>query len=108
MGYMRAHSIAVESWNKETLLKAHEKAVKIFGDLVTNIVQERCNGYEAFFIAPDGSKEGWGDSDTGDLQRATFIKELKDFEYEDGSNQISFCEFYWDDDNGEAGILAHN
>jgi len=52
--------------------------------LVIGPVQTVANGnYVAAFL-PDGSKEGWPDSDAGDEYREQFIK-LFDFAYEDGS-----------------------
>jgi hypothetical protein len=108
MGYMRAHSIAVESWDVEKLSELHMKACLIFDDLVTEIIKERCNGYMAFFIAPDGSKEGWADSDNGDIQRKEFINEIREYNNGDGSNPIRYCEFYWSDDEEKAAVIRHN
>jgi len=31
------------------------------------------NGYSTFVLAPDGSKEGWADSDLGDRAREAFV-----------------------------------
>lgn len=35
------------------------------------------NGYQSFFIPPDGSKERWDASDEGNRRRNEFIKWLK-------------------------------
>ncbi len=48
-------------------------------------------------MLPDGSKEGWGDSDEGDRLRERFIERLKEDDYDDGSSpwdvvDISFGE----------------
>jgi hypothetical protein len=39
------------------------------------------NGYRTLFIGPDGSKEGWKDSDEGDRRREKFLQALKSDEY---------------------------
>lgn len=36
------------------------------------------NGETTFFMAPDGSKEGWADSDRFDLRREEFVKTARD------------------------------
>jgi hypothetical protein len=50
------------------------------------------NGYVTVTLCPDGSKEGWEDSDEGDNLRALFIQELKKADYEDGSNPWAIVE----------------
>lgn len=40
----------------------------------SDLVESPVNGYVSFLIAPDGSKEGWQDSDTGDVARSAWIK----------------------------------
>jgi hypothetical protein len=52
--------------------------------LLVGPVQSVMNGYLSFAFLPDGSKEGWGDSDLGDEFRQRFI-DLFAFAYEDGS-----------------------
>lgn len=102
MGYIKHHAIAVTSWD-EIITKAHEEAVRIFGHLVTPIIDSGMNSYQSFFIAPDGSKEGWELSNEGDHNREEFIKFLKaECEY------ASYCEFYYGEDNGRSEIENHN
>lgn len=36
---------------------------------VSEVVESPVNGYQSFLIAPDGSKEGWADSDKGEAAR---------------------------------------
>lgn len=69
MGYMRHDAIIATSWNSNHLKAAHEKAEEL-GLEVSEIVEGRMNHENSFLIAPDGSKEGWQDSDNGDTQRA--------------------------------------
>lgn len=68
MGYMRHDAIIVTSWNAAHLDLARDKAVGL-GLLVSPVIDSRLNGYASFLIAPDGSKEGWPESDTGDASR---------------------------------------
>ena len=62
MGYMRHDAIVVTSWKREVLdvvaAKARELGLKVLGPSagVTN-------GIATFLVCPDGSKEGWEESD---------------------------------------------
>ena len=109
MGYMKHHSIAVASWKKETIEEAHRLATSIFFEnQVTPILRTTINQEHSFFIGPDGSKEFWDTSNTGDVMREEFIRSLKKFEYEDGSSSIRYCEFSWAENDGDCEILSHN
>lgn len=108
MGYIRHHSIVVTSWDDVKFNKIYIKARSIFGSLVSDIIQSNINGYKSFFIAPDGSKEGWEESNTGDIKRNTFIKNIDKFKYCDGSNSIRYCELFYGDDEGKSEIVRHN
>lgn len=107
MGYIRHHAIVVTSYANRTKI-AHERAKEIFGSACSEIVSSPINGYESFFIAPDGSKEGWEESQQGDKARALFIEFLENQKYEDGSNSISFVELFYGDDNGKSAVVNHN
>ena len=108
MGYTRHHAIVVTSWNDELIKKASLEARKIFGTEVSRLLKGDVNNFMSFMIPPDGSKEGWGESDEGDSRRAKFITWLNDQAYDDGSNALSFCEFFYGDDEGESSIENHN
>ncbi len=71
MGYTRHHAIVVSSWNKEHIDAAHRVADELKMS-VSEVVHSEMNGILSFFVAPDGSKEGWEDSDIGDVSRSTF------------------------------------
>jgi len=107
MGYIRHHAIIITSW-KEEVSQAHEEAVKIFGDLVSNIVYSKVNLYASFFIAPDGSKEGWEESHEGDQKRDNYLEWVKAQTWSDGSSWLDYVELFYGDDEGEAEILNHN
>lgn len=115
MGYIKHHTIVVVSWDKEKLKVVHRKARKVFKkhlphaeNLVSEIIRSSINDYHSFFVAPDGSKEGWFNSDWGDEARKEFVEYIKSLAYEDGSNSINFVELFFGEDDGEAEILDHN
>ena len=92
MGYMRHHAIIVTGFQEEAVTRAHAEAAERFsgaashpegaydGNLaeVSPVMQSAVNSYFTFFVAPDGSKEGWGQSDRGDEVRKAFLTWLKD------------------------------
>lgn len=108
MGYIKHHAIVVTSSIRELIISAHEKAKEIFGDTVSNITPPVIKGYESFFIAPDGNKEGWQQSNVGDEKRKSFIEWVNEQAYEDGGNSLDFCEVFYGEDNGRAEIVSHN
>tara|TARA_R110000851_G_scaffold147756_1_gene287757 strand:- start:745 stop:1071 length:327 start_codon:yes stop_codon:yes gene_type:complete len=108
MGYIKHHGIAVTSSIDELTKEAHTQAKSIFKERTSEIVNSETNGYKSFFIAPDGSKEGWEESNSVNDQRETFVKWVSEQAHEDGSNSISFCEFFYGEDNGYSQIENHN
>ena len=80
VGYLRRHAIVVTGGDYEEskdILAAHAKATEIF-PWASPICPPQVNGERSFFIPPDGSKEGWSDSDKGDERRDTFVKWLQE------------------------------
>lgn len=109
MGYIKHHAIVVTSWNDESINLARNKAVEIFDpQMVSDIVEGVTNSQFSFFIGPDGSKEGWIDSNTGDIKRDSFIEWIHTIDYEDGSNSLAYAELFFGEDNGKAAIERHN
>jgi hypothetical protein len=81
MGYLRRHAIVVTGDDYEEskdINAAHAKATEIF-PWVSEICPPQVNGEQSFFIPPDGSKEGWGESEEGDKRRDTFVEWLERF-----------------------------
>jgi hypothetical protein len=99
MGVMQHHAIVVTSWDIEKLKIVLAKAVEI-GCHTTPIVEGRINTVGTFVVTPDGSKEGWSDSDDGDAERAALIEFIGTLAYEDRSNAIEFVEISY----GELGV----
>lgn len=103
MGYIKHNSIIVSSWDDEKLLLAHKKAQETFGSLTTLIHEYIINSGGSFAVLPDGSKEGWTESDAMDEKRKDFIKFLDEQAYDDGSNSLYFVDV-WFDEEAKRGI----
>jgi hypothetical protein len=106
MGYMLHHAIVVTSWDVEKIYRAHN-AAREFGNLVSDIVAGATNGYLSFFVAPDGSKEGWGASDEGDQRRAAFVNWLDNERDEDGSSSLKWAELVVNGDDDQCYVVTH-
>ncbi len=81
MGYMCHHAIIVSSFDKYAE-DARNKALEIFENCenrlsVVSEILTTINGTTSFFIAPDGSKEGWNESNSFEEKRKEFINWLK-------------------------------
>lgn len=117
MGYMCHHAVLVTSWDRKLTELARNKAIELapegepwspnvdFKDLVSPIVGSVVNGYSSFFIAPDGSKEGWETSDQGDAWRAAFTKWCDGQRYDDNSSSLTWALVQFGDENGDDKIL---
>lgn len=68
MGHIKHEAIVVTSSRPEHADMARKEAIEL-GLITTPLVKSESNGYVSFLIAPDGSKEGWADSDKGDAAR---------------------------------------
>lgn len=75
---------------------------------VSNVTPETTNGYRAFLVPPDGSKEGWDESERGDERRAQFVKWLRSYSYSDGSSPLDWIEVQFGGDDDDANIINHN
>ena len=111
MGHMRHHTIVVSGHSIESINLAREVArvifgEKEFGDMVSDIVNPSTNDYMHFFIAPDGSKEGWNTSTKGDEAREQFKLWINE-KYRKG-HYLSFVECFYADDDGKSEIVDHS
>jgi hypothetical protein len=92
MGYIKHHTIVVTSWKEDDIIDAHNKAIEIFdkragsGSLISPIIEGIVNTQSSFFIAPDGSKEGWTESDQCDEARNAYLDWLE------STNRVDFVE----------------
>lgn len=104
MGWIRHHAIVVSASYGDWAGKARDKAVSL-GMAVSEMVGPTINGTESFLVAPDGSKEGWSESDEGDIRRKEFKAWLRLQEYEDGSSPIRWVEVQYGDDGNVTLIV---
>ncbi len=80
MGYMRNEAIIATLWREEDFKTCRDFFARLpeWERSLCVEVPARINGYVTFFIAPDGSKEGWADSDRGDALRDEFKAVIAD------------------------------
>ena len=108
MGYMRHHAIVVTSCFEPPIRHAHGAALAYFYSSSASVSSilgpTRVNGYYSFFVTPDGSKEGWEESDAGDRAREGFIARLEKL-YELGEF-CAWAEIQFGDEDGEAKLTA--
>jgi len=105
MGYIKHNAMVVTSWDEKRLTKAHKKAQSM-GLAVSATVESKINGYGSFIVVPDGSKEGWADSDAGDGLRAVFRRWLREQCHDDGSSSLEWCEVEYGSDDRSATVVA--
>lgn len=107
MGYIRHHAIVVTGTYENWIELAHNEA-KGLGLHVSEIVDSELNGTRSILVAPDGSKEGWQESGTGDFLRDNFKEWLRSCRYSDGSSPLAWAEIQYGDDEGETKIVSHS
>jgi hypothetical protein len=78
MGYIKHNAAIITSTRESDIELAHAKAKELYTEgemaqLVGEIIPGLVNGQYSFFIAPDGSKEGWDHSDTHDAVRNKYL-----------------------------------
>lgn len=105
MGYIKHHAIIVtgqHDWDGiaqlPTIFDAHAEAIRCGCPLVTEVVGPGINATSSFLVAPDGSKEGWEDSDVGDHARDAFIEWLRN------TGSYAWAEVVLGEDDGEAYV----
>lgn len=106
MGYIRHNAIICTSWNSTVIELAASKA-KELGLPVSDVVKSPVNRIHSCLIAPDGSKEGWGNSGAGDDAREKFRQWTKSLRYEDDSSPLCWVEVAYGSDDRDATICAH-
>ena len=107
MGYIRHHAIVVTDHSHGEFIEAARDAATRFGLSVSDIVMSPNNRYRSFLVAPDGSKEGWEESDKADTARASLISWLEDQRYDDGSSPLDWVEVRFGGDDRGASIISH-
>ena len=106
MGYIRHNAIVVTSWNA-AMIEAAACRARNMGLTVLGPSAEAMNNYRTLLVCPDGSKEGWEESDQGDQRRITFRDWLNEQRYEDGSTRLHWVELAYGSDDANATVEAH-
>ncbi len=106
MGYIVHHAIVVTTYKDRMARHAHAEA-ELLGLVVSAIAPSPLNGYSSFCIFPDGSKEGWPESDEGDSQRSRWIEWAKSQAFEDGSSALSWVEVQYGECDAGAEVTNH-
>ena len=91
MGVINHDCIIATTWCKESMERLIASA-KNWGIEPLIVTPPNQFGYLTALLPPDGSKEGWSDSNNGDTMRNSFIFLLETFNYEDDSNPFSWVE----------------
>lgn len=92
MGQIRHHAIIITGTSPKLMQKVRRKARKSFHKHVSRLVHSQLNSYISILIPPDGSFEGWPESDHYDRRRAKFLRWLDRFAYADGSHPLDLIE----------------
>lgn len=94
MGYIKHNAVVCTTYSKEYAVQANKKAKEIFEKyevgfekLVSEILEYVINTGYSFFIAPDGSKEGWETSNKCNDARKEFLNWI-----EESNNHCDFIE----------------
>lgn len=99
MGNVRHSAIVATAWQQAAVDALTQYAQSIGARPLVS--SEVTNGYITVCIPPDGSQEGWEESDAGDVRRASirqWIAEHPDFYFE-------WCEVAYGSDDCSATIV---
>jgi hypothetical protein len=98
MGYIKHHSIIICTYDEDLAKKARQRAKRDFGNLVSPLRKTYINNWWSFAILPDGSKEGWPESNMFDEARDSFKGWIIKHRYEDDSNPYDAVEVWFDEE----------
>jgi spermidine synthase len=103
MGYTRHHAIVVVGL-PERVEEAHTAAVGLIGDAapVTAVSPTVTNGLWSFAVLPDGSNDGWPESDKGDQRRDRLVEWLRKHD------SCHWAEVQFADDDGRVEVTRHD
>ena len=104
MGYIRHNAIVVTTWDEKRMGaavdKAHEIGLSFIGPSADVV-----NGYRTMMVIPDGSKEGWDESEYGDTRRQAFRDWLDTYIHGDGSSPFEWVEIAYGHDDHSAEVV---
>lgn len=98
MGYMRHNAIIVTTCFKDALVEAANEATKL-GFHVLGPSDPAINGYMSILVCPDGSKEGWPESEYYDKQRAAYRMWLDFKKYGDSDSCYEWVEVSYNNEH---------
>ena len=103
MGYIRHNAIVV---TVSICGDADEAAwtARSMGCVVIGPSEPCINGYRTLAVCPDGSKEGWEESQLGEEHRAQFRDWLDSKRHEDGGTHYEWVEVSYGGDNRNSSI----
>lgn len=108
------HNAIIVTCGQDIVSIVWDKANEVFESKVTNIVSGVSNDYFSFLIVPDGSKEGWNNSDKWDSKRDYYFKWLEEYELTDSNlkgiigTYVDCIEVYFGGDDEIAHIVRTN
>lgn len=106
MGYIVHNTIVITSRDHKAISDAAQKA-KELGLEVLGPSPEAKNHYQTILICPDGSKEGWPDSQQFDEKRKACRDYLDDQRYEDNSSSLEWAEIAYGSDDRSVTVVDH-
>ena len=113
MGYMRHDSVivvvndyALDLPDMPDVAAFRESLPEKWRGLVVGPAEGVVNGYLTYAFLPDGSKEGWGESDKGDEYRAAFV-DLFSVGYDDKSSPFEVTAISHGGDEPDATSARH-
>jgi len=102
MGVIRHHAMVI-TFCDELEVKQIRKFAKEIGCSVTKVKESTANTYYSFAILPDGSKEGWDESNDGDERRAKVIEYLQE-----KNKTIDWVEVEFGGNSDAATVISHS
>lgn len=112
MGYIR-HDVTLIATNPDRpgglpdIDAFRESMPEQWRPLIVGPIPGVINGDVFYAFLPDGSKEGWGDSEEGDNRRAEFRALFTTHAYEDGSSADDVVTVSFGGDHGsEVGVTT--
>ncbi len=115
MRNIRHHSIIVTVNDKATIEDLRKKINEVYTknmeakngfQLLSPTIPSLINNFFSFFIAPDGSKEGYDASDDADRVRKLVLEMLRNYKPKEDTVIVQFVELFYGDENEPSSILV--
>jgi hypothetical protein len=90
MGLIQHNVIVATTWDAKLAVKFEFYLAALDIPWVKSVAP--WNGYITFFVGPDGSKEGWAESNNADTTRNKIVARLAEDNYEDDSSPWDWIE----------------